>query len=420
LSSPLAADVALLQVFKLSPVPMSIIAADDRRIIDVNEPFCAALGYARDELVGRFPADFDFVDEEGSKELLEDLESQGHADSFAFTLRKKDGNLLAGKCTTVTVAIEGRTCLFSTLLDVSGIKAAEKAQRDSELLCQTIVELAPEAVVVTTLDGVIQTFNVQAEKMFGVADPDRMSGASILEYVAPQDMHVAEGQLLKLMFTAAPYSGEYRLLRMDGSTFWADVNAKMIPDAEGTPNLILLLIRDIAARKQEEERLQSIAVSDDLTGLYNRRGFNLAARQEIKHATRNSQGLGFLFLDIDGMKDINDRFGHSQGDSALMTVASILRKSFRDSDIIARWGGDEFVVLALDVPEGCINRLLDRFSDNVALYNSKEGIMFEISVSVGMSFFDPAAPIDFDELVRIADARMYRDKRSKKRESEIQ
>jgi diguanylate cyclase (GGDEF)-like protein/PAS domain S-box-containing protein len=398
---------------------MSIIAADNRSIIDVNEPFCAALGYARDELVGQTPADFDFAGGEGSEELLEDLESRGHADSFAFTLRKKDGSLLSGKCTTVTVSIEGRACLFSTLLDVSGIKAAEKAQRDSELLSQTIVELAPEAVVVTSLDGAIKTFNVQAENIFGVADPERMNGASILEFVAPEDMHVAEGQLLKIMFTAASYYGEYRLLRLDGSTFWADVNAKMIPDAEGTPNLILLLIRDIAARKQEEERLQSIAVSDDLTGLYNRRGFNLAARQEIKHATRNGQGLGLLFLDIDGLKDINDRFGHSQGDAALMTAASILRKSFRESDIIARWGGDEFVVLALDVPEGCIDRLLDRFSDNVALYNSKEGIMFEISVSVGISFFDPGAPLDFEELVRIADAKMYRAKRKKKGETEI-
>lgn len=399
---------------------MSILAAEDRRLLDANEPFCAALGYAREEIVGRVPSDFDFVDEDSPGELLEHLESQGHADSFAFTVRKKDGSLLAGKCTTVAVAIEGRPCLFSTLLDVTGIKAAEKAQRDSELLCQTIVELAPEAVVVTSLDGVIQTFNVQAEKMFGVADPGRMNGASILEFVAPQDMHVAEGQLLKLMFTAAPYCGEYRLLRLDGSNFWADVSAKMIPDAEGKPNLLLLLIRDIAARKQEEERLHSIAVSDDLTGLYNRRGFNLAARQEIKHAIRNSHGLGLLFLDIDGLKDINDSFGHSQGDAALMTAASILRRSFRDSDIIARWGGDEFVVLALDVPEGCVDRLLDRFSDNIALHNSKEGIMFTLSVSVGIAFFDPKAPLDFDELVRLADAKMYGAKRRKKGEVEAQ
>lgn len=420
MSSSVAADVALMQVFKLSPVPMSISSIDDRRILDANDPFCAALAYDREEIVGRFPSDFDFVGERGSGALLEHIEKLGYADSFAFTMRKKDGSAFAGKCTTVTVDFENRRCLFSTLLDVSGLKAAEKAQRNSELLNQTIVELAPEAVVVTSLDGVIQTFNVQAEKMFGAITSERLSGASILEFVAREDTHLAEGQLLKLMFTAMPHCGEYRLLRLDGSMFWADVSAKMIPDADGKPNLILMLIRDIAARKQEEERLQSIAVSDDLTGLYNRRGLNLAARQEIKHATRNGQGLGLLFFDIDGLKNINDNFGHSQGDATLMIAASILRKSFRDSDIIARWGGDEFVVLALDVPEGCIDRLLDRFSDNVALYNSKEGIMFALSISVGLSYFDPRTPLDFDELVRRADAKMYSAKRRKKGEANTQ
>lgn len=129
------------------------------------------------------------------------------------------------------------------------------------------------------------------------------------------------------------------------------IRAYPIQDKEGIVTGVIKISMDITGRKKTEEELYALSFRDELTGLYNRRGFITLARQQLKIASRMNKGMLLLFADFDELKRINDIFGHKAGDRALLGVSDILKGIFRESDIIARIGGDEFVVLAVETED---------------------------------------------------------------------
>jgi len=165
---------------------------------------------------------------------------------------------------------------------------------------------------------------------------------------------------------------------------------------------------------QQQDHLRELTITDELTGLSNRRGFFAFAQQQMKHARRNGERMVLFFADIDDLKAINDKFGHMAGDRALADAAQIFSETFRDSDIIARMGGDEFALIVGNVPDPGIGIVLNRLEKRLAEYNARRDGSFRLSVSVGLSIFDPAKPVTVDELIRQADERMYEQKQRKK------
>ena len=167
-----------------------------------------------------------------------------------------------------------------------------------------------------------------------------------------------------------------------------------------------------------EEALLALSLTDELTGLYNRRRFFVLTEQCLKVAVRTKKRPLLLFIDMDDLKWINDHYGHNEGDQALIGVADILKKTFRESDIIARIGGDEFVVLLESTDENS-ETLLTRLHENVKDYNVKRS-QHILSISLGTVQFDPEYPISIDELLSKADALMYAQKRKRrKKESRL-
>jgi diguanylate cyclase (GGDEF)-like protein len=160
-----------------------------------------------------------------------------------------------------------------------------------------------------------------------------------------------------------------------------------------------------------DRELRRLALTDDLTCLYNRRGFFAAAAQQLKFASRNAQGLLLLFCDLNNLKKINDSFGHREGDLALIRTADALGLAFRDSDILARLGGDEFVVLASEASSQAEEVLLRRLDKSLKKLNAGES-RYQLSVSVGVARFDPKHAISLGELLAQADKAMYEQKRS--------
>jgi diguanylate cyclase (GGDEF)-like protein len=160
-----------------------------------------------------------------------------------------------------------------------------------------------------------------------------------------------------------------------------------------------------------DRELRYLALTDDLTCLFNRRGFFAAATHQLKLAQRNGQGLLLLFCDVDNLKKINDSYGHREGDQALINAADALEQTFRDSDILARLGGDEFVVLATEASVQTSEVLLRRLEK--ALKKSNTGnSRYQLSLSVGMARFDPKRAISLGELMAQADEAMYAQKRN--------
>jgi diguanylate cyclase (GGDEF)-like protein len=173
-----------------------------------------------------------------------------------------------------------------------------------------------------------------------------------------------------------------------------------------------LLVRIKHGRLQDH--LRALAITDELTGLANRRGFFAFTQQQMRHARRNSERMVLFFADLDDLKTINDTFGHVSGDRALADTAQIFRETFRDSDIIARMGGDEFAVILGNAPDSGIATVRDRLEKRLVEYNARREGTFRLSVSAGLAIFDPARPVTVDELIRQADARMYEQKQAKK------
>jgi diguanylate cyclase (GGDEF)-like protein len=179
--------------------------------------------------------------------------------------------------------------------------------------------------------------------------------------------------------------------------------------------LLARSVRHAIERHRLLSALRSLSLIDDLTGLYNRRGFADLGDWYLKLARRTGRGVTMVFLDLDRFKTINDSLGHHVGDRALLKVADILRATFRRSDIIGRLGGDEFAVLALEASGESSELLLERLRERFREFNQASREAYQLSVSIGMSRHDGDMRLRLEDLLSEADNAMYEEKRTKRR-----
>ena len=227
------------------------------------------------------------------------------------------------------------------------------------------------------------------------------------------------------MFTAkdltAPWQGgvtslDFRIMRPDGSVRWFASTGVVDRDPTGKPIAVRGAMQDITERKAAEsqrvEKLEQEANMDRLTGLFNRRGFELLADQTIEQAKRLGLGVGIIYCDLDHLKEINDQFGHAQGDRAIHDVASVLKHALRSADVIARVGGDEFVVLSAVADAGALDLLVARLTSALELFNDTNERPYALSAATGVAFRAPDSRCGLRELEAQADAAMYAPKQA--------
>jgi diguanylate cyclase (GGDEF)-like protein len=173
----------------------------------------------------------------------------------------------------------------------------------------------------------------------------------------------------------------------------------------------IILMRDLAATVEHELSAMHMATVDGLTGLVNRRGFEMLAQNGLDVCRRMQRPASLLYLDMNGFKAINDTFGHAEGDMALYNFASALKLTFRSTDIIARLGGDEFAVLLLDSNPSDTRAAIKRLRTVVESQNERERRGYELRFSVGHVDYDGLEAADVSRMLRDGDTRMYLDKR---------
>jgi two-component system, cell cycle response regulator len=184
---------------------------------------------------------------------------------------------------------------------------------------------------------------------------------------------------------------------------------------EITGHLLIRAIRYAIERHRMQAALRILSLIDDLTGLYNRRGFMTLAEHQLRLSRRKQSAFYLIFADLDGMKTINDTWGHQEGDAALIQTGRILKETFRGSDIIARMGGDEFAIIAIEPAASSAEQIASRFQDNIADYNTRSGKPYALSVSVGVVECAPGnGNCTLEETLAKADALMYRNKTERK------
>ena len=193
-----------------------------------------------------------------------------------------------------------------------------------------------------------------------------------------------------------------------GGTMLGDAASRQVSE------LLMRAVRCAAKQYMLQAELGSLALTDELTGLSNRRGFMALAERQLKLGRRTDRGMLLFMIDVDRLKQINDSFGHPEGDCVLKRTAGVLEETFRDSDVVARLGGDEFAVLAIEAAghsEATIKaRLFERLKSI-----SAEHARYEISLSLGVARFDPRNCASIEELMAKADQAMYEQKRRRSR-----
>lgn len=175
------------------------------------------------------------------------------------------------------------------------------------------------------------------------------------------------------------------------------------------------LYQKVLELEKSNDRLRNLSLTDELTGLNNRRGFMILATALLKFARRAEHPLCMLYIDLDSLKSINDTLGHTAGDGAIIQFASILAETFRDSDVIGRLGGDEFVILTIDATETDLLNIQTRLQKNVEVYNLHSAPEASLSFSMGVIRVDLASEITMEELLSQADAAMYKHKQRRRR-----
>jgi len=211
---------------------------------------------------------------------------------------------------------------------------------------------------------------------------------------------------------------EYRIADADGETHWIRDFTHAVRGEDGAVTAFEGYIIDITPQKaaetalrQREEQLRMLSLTDSLTGLYNRRGLFALGEHTMRSARRRARGIGVIYVDVDGLSDVNTRFGHALGDEALRAVADVIRACIRESDVVGRVRGDEFVVLAEDAPEVTAD-LVARLRRRIERANQKGGRPFRLSLSIGAVDWEPGEQVTLQELIERADQRMYDDKRA--------
>ncbi len=339
----------------------------------------------------------------------------GHEGWSVVLLNRADainGHALIGIMATLAV------CLFVIIFSgiIYFVNRSRQIIRHGEKKLRTITSAVQDAIMMIDHDGNISFWNEAAEKIFGYSIQETI-GKHYLEFIVPQrNRNDFEKGFVGFRKTGHGFgigkTMEVEAMRKDGTEFPAELS---LSAAQFHDQWIAVgIVRDITQRKQNEEKIVALSITDQLTGLHNRRGFLVFAEQQLKLADRNRRRVLLFFADLDGLKGINDTLGHKEGDQAIADMASVLKDTFRSSDIIARMGGDEFAILAIDPEENNIELIMNRLQNQVDLHNRQAKRKYQLSISVGSSFYDPENPSSVDELMASADALMYEQKRKKR------
>jgi len=224
----------------------------------------------------------------------------------------------------------------------------------------------------------------------------------------------AVNQILETVLAKA--NGELAKLLQDVPT--KSAAGRLGTAQNGSTNKLLMRAIQCAVKQYMlQAELGNLALSDELTGVYNRRGFLALAERQLKLGRRSGRAILVFFADVDALKQINDKFGHAEGDLALVRAAQVLEKTFRDSDVIARFGGDEFAVLALEVSGHSESTIRARLEQNLNELNARHS-RYALSISLGAVRFDPTSPrspASIEQLMILADEAMYEEKRRRPR-----
>jgi diguanylate cyclase (GGDEF)-like protein/PAS domain S-box-containing protein len=431
--------------FQNIPDAVVVVSFPDGKITEANASFFHLSGYDKEESLGRTTVELDLWGSLAQRnEFMDALQKQRRVLNWEAGFRKKSGELFSGLISGEFIQLQGQTCLLNVIHD-------NNERKRNELIQRAIYRIAQTTITADGIDALYQSIHsilgelIPAENFFIAIYASGNGLISFPYYIDQYDEAPSEptqtqgltGYVIRTGRTLLATRETFDRLVQQGkveavgtvSVEWLGVPLKVerrtigvicvqsytqgIHFNQDDVNLLEFISAQVAQaidRKRLEEEIRNLSLTDELTGLLNRRGLALLAEQEIKLAKRKKRTMLLLFGDVDHLKTINDTFGHSHGDLALKEVSAILKKTFREADILARIGGDEFVVLMLDASKENAEIMTDRIQTALETRNQQRDKTYHLTLSIGVARYDPMVPCTLSELIAQADDLMYQQK----------
>lgn len=262
--------------------------------------------------------------------------------------------------------------------------------------------------------GIITAVNKTAQIMLGYQE-EAMIGRP-LALLIPPEFHSEYEYYLRKVNNEGLAEGIVKMHTKTGRTLVLRYRNILVGELTAADSYVICHGQDVTELFEAKEKLRNLSLTDELTGLYNRRGFLTLAEQQLRleRHSGTARGLALIFADMDGLKRINDTFGHEAGSEALKTLSTLLKSVIRDADIAARWGGDEFVILSIGSDDQCTEMMIERIRERLNEYNLYSGKPYRVECSLGFARVNLSDNRSFEDIIAEADARMYEEKRQRK------
>jgi diguanylate cyclase (GGDEF)-like protein/hemerythrin-like metal-binding protein/PAS domain S-box-containing protein len=407
-------------VLEVSPVPLALYDQQGS-VLYLNPAFTRTFGYTREDLptlAEWWPRAFpdasyrEQIMNQWQERIDTPRQERERLPAAETTIRCKDGSTRTVMASTATAGDGGPDAIhLSVLVDLTGQLSANAAIAQQKEYLEAIFAAEPECLTVVSAQGVLEDINPAGLKTLEVTSLDEAREKTLLEFIDPQ-FREAYLNLQQRVFDGKTGVLEFSLTGAKGGNRWLEIHAVPLHDEKNTVVSLLGITRDVTDRKAAEDAFRQMAFYDRLTNLPNRRLLEDRLRQLIARSRRSSLRMSLLFIDLDKFKPINDELGHATGDWLLQRVAERMRRCLRESDTVARIGGDEFVVLLPDAKNARnAVRVAEKIRATLELpFITTDGIKLTISSSIGAVLYPDHADNPRD-LLRLGDETMYRAKK---------
>jgi diguanylate cyclase (GGDEF)-like protein/PAS domain S-box-containing protein len=410
-------------------LPDATLAVDlEGRVIAWNLAIEEMTGIKKQDMIGKGDYEYASPFYGERRPMLIDLAIKPDADiekKYSFVSRGRDGliaesvskHLIPGQDVYLWIKaspiydVSGSVVgAIETIRDITQRKKAEDDLRQSQERYRMIIESIGDGYYEVDLKGNITFFNDEAQRILGISRSE-IQGFNFKTFATGEDAAMIYAAFHQVYLTGAPFRGvSWRVVRPDGREQHVEVSVSLIRDAAARPNGFRGIIHDITERRKAEKAIQHMAYHDPLTGLPNRLLFYDRFSQIMAHARRNQERFAVIMMDLDKFKEINDRLGHDTGDQLLRSVSERLSSQMRDGDTVARFGGDEFLLLLpgmkqIEDMDPLGQKIFQAFQQPFEV----SGQALSIRASIGIAVF-PDDGSDRDALVQKADFAMYRAK----------
>jgi len=374
-----------------------IFHPDTLKFIAVNRGARENLGYTIDELSEMTPLDLKpEIDLQSFRELLAPLASGEKEQILFYTVhRRKDGSFYPVEIHVQLVEHGGEKVYVALVMDLTERRAMEHELWERERILSAITDSARDAIVMLDGQGKVVFWNPAAEQLFGYSR-EEVLGRELHRLLVPnEELYRACKKALKhfqltgegnIVGKTIEFKGRHK----DGQEIYVELSLSPLKIKDAWHAVGIL--RDISERKKMEEQLYRLSITDPLTNVYNRRFFMQMLKQEIQRAQRTGRSFSVIMLDLDHFKSVNDRFGHAAGDLVLKTIAEAVSKRIRKTDSLARWGGEEFIILLPETPvDGATNLAEELCASLSSLTVPGVG---HVTASFGVAGYVPSDTVD--------------------------